>query len=279
MSPSEVASPPCSKPNNDDILSALTDPERDVPGHGRVPALQCSIGRCRSGPGTRSSGTVLPMDLGRVGAWWSGTWKVADQPELNTAAAMEALGYGTLWSSGGFDPGALHPLRPTPRRQPHASRWPAASSASGPARPRRSDRPWPSSKPDTPAASSSASAPAIAPSSGTTPSLTPRWSPISMGSTPSSTPSRRSGASSPRWRRGCSSWRPPAPPVRIRTSCRSSTPRWPAAFSAPTHSWPPRWPWSSRPTRPRRAACPRLRQHLPGAAQLHLEPTPLRLRR
>ena len=45
------------------------------------------------------------MDLGRVGAWWSGTWKVADQPELNTAAAMEALGYGTLWSSGGFDPG------------------------------------------------------------------------------------------------------------------------------------------------------------------------------
>ena len=45
------------------------------------------------------------MDLGRVGAWWSGTWKVADQPELNTATAMEALGYGTLWSSGGFDPG------------------------------------------------------------------------------------------------------------------------------------------------------------------------------
>jgi probable F420-dependent oxidoreductase len=43
--------------------------------------------------------------LGRVGAWWSGTWTVADKPELNAAAAMEALGYATLWSSGGFDPG------------------------------------------------------------------------------------------------------------------------------------------------------------------------------
>ncbi len=48
---------------------------------------------------------MLPMDLGRVGAWWSGSWKVADQPELDTAATMEELGYGTLWSSGGFDPG------------------------------------------------------------------------------------------------------------------------------------------------------------------------------
>ncbi len=45
------------------------------------------------------------MDLGRVGAWWSGTWKLADEPGLDTAAAMESLGYGTLWSSGGFDPG------------------------------------------------------------------------------------------------------------------------------------------------------------------------------
>jgi probable F420-dependent oxidoreductase len=45
------------------------------------------------------------MDLGRIGAWWSGTWKVADQPDLDSAAAMEALGYATLWSSGGFDPG------------------------------------------------------------------------------------------------------------------------------------------------------------------------------
>jgi probable F420-dependent oxidoreductase len=60
-----------------------------------------------NGPGRdrTPSGTVLEMDLGRMGAWWSGTWKVTDQPGLDTAAAMEALGYGTLWSSGGFDPG------------------------------------------------------------------------------------------------------------------------------------------------------------------------------
>jgi probable F420-dependent oxidoreductase len=45
------------------------------------------------------------ITLGRVGAWWSGTWTVADAPGLSTAAAMEELGYATLWSSGGFDPG------------------------------------------------------------------------------------------------------------------------------------------------------------------------------
>jgi probable F420-dependent oxidoreductase len=45
------------------------------------------------------------MDLGRVGVWWSGSWHVADEPELNVAAELEALGYGALWSSGGFDPG------------------------------------------------------------------------------------------------------------------------------------------------------------------------------
>jgi probable F420-dependent oxidoreductase len=50
-------------------------------------------------------GTGAREQVGRVGAWWSGTWTVADEPELNVAAAMEALGYATLWSSGGFDPG------------------------------------------------------------------------------------------------------------------------------------------------------------------------------
>ncbi len=51
------------------------------------------------------SATVLDMDLGRVGAWWSGSWTVANEPDLDAGAAMEALGYRTLWSSGGFDPG------------------------------------------------------------------------------------------------------------------------------------------------------------------------------
>jgi probable F420-dependent oxidoreductase len=45
------------------------------------------------------------MELGRIGVWWSGSWRVADDPELNVAGELESLGYGTLWSSGGFDPG------------------------------------------------------------------------------------------------------------------------------------------------------------------------------
>jgi probable F420-dependent oxidoreductase len=45
------------------------------------------------------------MDLGKIGVWWSGAWRVTAEPELNAAAALESLGYGALWSSGGFDPG------------------------------------------------------------------------------------------------------------------------------------------------------------------------------
>lgn len=45
------------------------------------------------------------MDLGPVGVWWSGSWKVAGVPAVDAPAELEALGYGALWSSGGFDPG------------------------------------------------------------------------------------------------------------------------------------------------------------------------------
>ena len=45
------------------------------------------------------------MDLGRVGVWWSGSWRVPDGPELDVAAELESLGYGALWSSGRYDPG------------------------------------------------------------------------------------------------------------------------------------------------------------------------------
>jgi probable F420-dependent oxidoreductase len=45
------------------------------------------------------------MDLGRVGIWWSGSWRLPDDPERDVAAEVESLGYGTLWSSGGFEPG------------------------------------------------------------------------------------------------------------------------------------------------------------------------------
>jgi probable F420-dependent oxidoreductase len=46
------------------------------------------------------------MDLGRIGIWWSGTWKSAEA-DLDTASAMEQLGYSTLWSSGGFEAGLM----------------------------------------------------------------------------------------------------------------------------------------------------------------------------
>ncbi len=45
------------------------------------------------------------MDLGKIGVWWSGSWKAQDNPSLDVPAELEALGYGTLWSSGGFEPG------------------------------------------------------------------------------------------------------------------------------------------------------------------------------
>jgi probable F420-dependent oxidoreductase len=46
-----------------------------------------------------------PLDLGRVGVWWSGSWRDPADPDRTVAPELESLGYGTLWSSGGFDPG------------------------------------------------------------------------------------------------------------------------------------------------------------------------------
>ena len=45
------------------------------------------------------------MDLGRVGVWWSGAWRVTEDASINVAAELEELGYTALWSSGGFEPG------------------------------------------------------------------------------------------------------------------------------------------------------------------------------
>jgi probable F420-dependent oxidoreductase len=45
------------------------------------------------------------MDLGRLGVWWSGSWRIADDPTFDVPAELESLGYGALWASGGFDPG------------------------------------------------------------------------------------------------------------------------------------------------------------------------------
>ena len=45
------------------------------------------------------------MELGRIGVWWSGSWRDPDDPERSVAAELESLGYGALWSSGRFDAG------------------------------------------------------------------------------------------------------------------------------------------------------------------------------
>ena len=45
------------------------------------------------------------VELGPIGVWWSGSWHPADQPDVDGAAELEALGYSTLWSSGGFEAG------------------------------------------------------------------------------------------------------------------------------------------------------------------------------
>lgn len=40
-----------------------------------------------------------------MGIWWSGSWDAADGRTSNVAAEIESLGYGAIWSSGGFNPG------------------------------------------------------------------------------------------------------------------------------------------------------------------------------
>ncbi len=49
--------------------------------------------------------TVSGVELGRVGVWWSGSWRVDDDRSTEVARELETLGYGALWSSGRFDPG------------------------------------------------------------------------------------------------------------------------------------------------------------------------------
>jgi probable F420-dependent oxidoreductase len=50
-------------------------------------------------------GTLLGVDLGPVGIWWSGSWRSSDDGAMGVAGEMEKIGYTALWSSGGFDPG------------------------------------------------------------------------------------------------------------------------------------------------------------------------------
>jgi len=45
------------------------------------------------------------VQLGRVGVWWSGSWRDPDDPGRSVAPELESLGYGARWSSGRFDAG------------------------------------------------------------------------------------------------------------------------------------------------------------------------------
>jgi probable F420-dependent oxidoreductase len=45
------------------------------------------------------------MDLGKLGIWWSGSWRWEDDASVDVAAQVEDLGYTALWSSAGFAPG------------------------------------------------------------------------------------------------------------------------------------------------------------------------------
>jgi probable F420-dependent oxidoreductase len=47
------------------------------------------------------------VDLGRIGIWCGGPWRVDDRAAEagEVAAELERLGYGALWLSGGFQPG------------------------------------------------------------------------------------------------------------------------------------------------------------------------------
>ncbi|HEY1651637.1 MAG TPA: TIGR03620 family F420-dependent LLM class oxidoreductase [Acidimicrobiales bacterium] len=47
----------------------------------------------------------MTLDLGTFGVWWSGSWHDANDRDYNVAGELESLDYGTLWSSGGFEPG------------------------------------------------------------------------------------------------------------------------------------------------------------------------------
>jgi probable F420-dependent oxidoreductase len=75
---------------------------RAIPGDEKLSTLLRIDGRLT---GATVVATMPAVDLGRLGVWWSGTWRVKDDASVDVAAELEALGYSTLWSSGGFDPG------------------------------------------------------------------------------------------------------------------------------------------------------------------------------
>ena len=41
------------------------------------------------------------MDLGRVGVWWSGAWRVAEDASIDVAAELEEAANTALWPRAG----------------------------------------------------------------------------------------------------------------------------------------------------------------------------------
>jgi probable F420-dependent oxidoreductase len=80
------------------------------------------------------------VELGRVGVWWSGSWRQPEDPAREVSAELENLGYGALWSSGGFEPGLasrfgrlLESTRAITVASGIVSIWTASASDLGPA--------------------------------------------------------------------------------------------------------------------------------------------------
>jgi probable F420-dependent oxidoreductase len=53
---------------------------------------------------SRKPANLIPVDIGRVGVWWSGSWRVEGDASVEVPAELEGLGYTALWSSGGYGP-------------------------------------------------------------------------------------------------------------------------------------------------------------------------------
>ena len=121
------------------------------PDGRRMAARMAGDGR-RTGTGTVSGWISAPSGCG--GAARGGSRR---RGRCDAAAELESLGYGTLWSSGRFEPG---PLRRTSRRLlASTSRIAVASGIVSiwAGRPKTSDRRWPSSTNGSQDASCSAS--------------------------------------------------------------------------------------------------------------------------
>jgi probable F420-dependent oxidoreductase len=58
-----------------------------------------------TGPDRRPDRYLGRMELGSVGVWWSGSWRVEPESTRHPASELESLGYGAIWSTGGFNPG------------------------------------------------------------------------------------------------------------------------------------------------------------------------------